>query len=141
MFTSLATKFYKGAVTVQWANSIKENDSWLFDFMAVKAWGNFNGDPSALTARLSYNVASFTNFSAGKYVVGFTTHFTTNTYCVVGCSNTRFNPTGTGQFGDADAFGPVTFSSGSFEFRVESDDGVPRDNDSIHFMAIGPYTS
>ena len=140
-FTSLAVKIYKDALTVQWANSIRANDSWIYDNMAIKAWGNFNGESASLTARASFNISSFTRDAAGKYLLTFTTNFSTSTYCLVGSSNTQLNPTSTASYGDSDILSPIRPTSGSVQLKIESDDGVARDNENINIMVIGPFTS
>ena len=58
-----------------------------------KVWVNFDGTAASLSARDSYNIASFTDVNTGNYNVGFTSNMNNDDYsgCVTGASDSYEN--------------------------------------------------
>ena len=135
-FTGLATKAYKGAIDVVWANSIQGNDNFLLTGMA-KAWVNFDGTAGGPTNITSFNVASVTRISVGCYRVTFTTGFSTASVAVGG---------GFAWTNGFDNFisSPLTavnpFSSVSVVFALVNNAGAQRDADMVSMVFLGPQT-
>lgn len=85
-FTALATKVYRGPIDIVWANSLKDNDDYLYT-AASKAWINFDGSATTPTSRASENIASITDSGVGIFTLTFTTGFQSSSLVVFGgCS-------------------------------------------------------
>lgn len=81
-FTALATRVYKAPLTVQWGNSIKDNDDYFLT-AASKGWINFNGC-GTVSIKSSFNVASIVDNVSGSFSISWDTDFATATYAVAG---------------------------------------------------------
>lgn len=80
-YTAIAAKVYKGPLTLQWANSIKENFENIILNRVAKAWIVFNG--TAPTPLDSYNCAVAKN-NTGKFRFTFTAPMSATNYSFIG---------------------------------------------------------
>ena len=86
-FTALATKVYKGPVTVQWAGSIQSNFD-THNTGVAKAWVNFDTSAADMSASIknSFNIATIVDVGTGQFRVTFTTGWTDSGYVPFGMS-------------------------------------------------------
>jgi len=131
-FTGLATKVYKDPLTVQWMNSVKQNDDFFLT-AAAKAWVTLDGSGVA-SAHVSLNVDSITRNAGGNFTVIFTTGFTTSNYVTL--AMTRVN---SGLLGLAGVIDNTADSAdtGSIRISTRHDNGSPEDPKTLNVVVFG----
>ncbi len=124
-FTAIATKVYKDPGTVQWANSLKDNDEYLFT-AAAKAWINFDG-VGVISIKSSFNVGSIVDSGVGRYAINWTTDFSTAIYAVAGM------PVGVGFVIAID----TATTCGTLNLRMTNNAGGDVDSTGVSVIAAG----
>jgi len=84
-YTALAAKVYKGAITTQWGNSIKEDFDEIHLIRACQGFIHFDGSAASLSAKDSFNVGAILDLgAAGEYRLTWSNDFTSSAYIIVG---------------------------------------------------------
>ena len=130
-FTALATKVYKDPLTVQWMNSVKENDDIMWTG-TIKGWVNFDGT-STPVIRGSHNVASITRTDTGNYQIDWTTGFTTAGYSIAAWAADQ----GSTMFALAPATATSTVQTGLANVQSRINGGANADADEVTVLAVG----
>jgi hypothetical protein len=135
-FTALATKVYKDPVTVQWANSLKQNHDWhneRFKFVTFEATGTALA--GALNIIDSRGVLTVNRDAQGEYTITFTGDYNHTGYAIGGC----------GQDDTNQALWPVLSTTGGAAsaqctVKLYEHGGIPRDADRCMIIILGTAT-
>ena len=130
-FTALASKVYKDAATVQWANSLKDN----FDFLITgtnKVWVHFDGDTSTVTAKAGNGVSNIVDSGVGLFRIVFTSDFATTSYAPWGFLQLNG---GTGAV--TRVLITRTINSGYIEVQSDNGAGTQADSPGIFVGCVG----